>query len=204
MPNAVNLNLYEGKKRFLSFEKEVVLITVGRIVKEKNHLFLVEVVEYLKIKGIKIKLIILGSGALRDQIKYEIEKRKLQKTIEIPGAVDQVENWLKKAHIYVHSSLSETFGLSILEAMASGLPCVVLDAVGNRELVKDGINGFLLENAKVEIFGDKIVELIKCPFLYSKMANESLSLSKNYCLNLYMDKLENFYKKGIDTIQEKK
>ena len=95
--------------------------------------------------GYKVELTLLGDGEDREKIKNAIKANNADSYIFTLGLKKNVEDYLKKSDIYVSASKTEGLPLSILEAMACGLPVVATDAGGTRDIVKDGINGFLIE-----------------------------------------------------------
>jgi glycosyltransferase involved in cell wall biosynthesis len=77
-------------------------------------------------------------------------------------------------------SLSETFGNVTLEALASGVPAVVANAQGNRSLVEDGYNGFLVAPRSTKEFVDRIVSLVSDDELRRKFAVNALSFGSSF------------------------
>jgi glycosyltransferase involved in cell wall biosynthesis len=90
--------------------------------------------------------------------------------------------------------LYEPFGLVILEAMASGLPVVSLDGFGNRELMKESENGFMVpNNATAEDFAEKIIYFISNPSEIERMGKFAVEFSKHYDIDHYTDRLIEIY-----------
>lgn len=107
-----------------------VMIHVGRFAKQKNHEFLVSVLEnYKKIDSSDWKMIFVGEGPLEDTIKLQVEKMGLMNHILFLGARKDVNQLYSAADMFVFPSLHEGLGIVVVEAQASGLPCVVSDAV---------------------------------------------------------------------------
>ena len=116
----------------------------------------------------------------------------LNNSIKFLGQIDNVENYLKNSDIYVHSAINEPFGLVLIEAMASGLPVICIDGKGNRDIVKQGYNGFILEqNSKV--FSKKIIEVYKNKNLKKRLSNNSILYSKQFSLEKYIENLMKIY-----------
>jgi glycosyltransferase involved in cell wall biosynthesis len=80
--------------------------------------------------------------------------------------------------------------------MASGLPVISLDGGGNRDVVLDGQNGYLIQENNAICFVKKIIELIHDPSEYKKMSLFSREFAKQFDINNYVDKLVDFYKKN--------
>ena len=137
-------------KRFVpdqaTHDDEVIrIISVGTLYWIKNQLMTIRVVVALHEFGYKVEMTLLGDGEDREKIKNAIKANNADSYIFTQGSKKDVEDYLKKSDIYVSASKTEGLPLSILEAMACGLPVVATDAGGTRDIVKDGINGFLIE-----------------------------------------------------------
>lgn len=190
--NAINFG------RFCSAEKKLLrepyrLVTTGALVDKKNQIFLVDVMKLLMEKGLRVNLDILGDGPNRQKIQQQIDEAGLNDRITIQGNVERVEDYLHRAHVYVHPALYEPFGLAILEAMAAGLPCVMLDGKGNRDIAEDGKNGFLVEQISPSAFAERIVRLINAPQLYDEMSAYAVNFARKYDMKAYAVRLLGYY-----------
>lgn len=198
LPNAINFKKFEYTTSREINKNCINLVTVGSLQPKKNQIFLVDIVKMLKDKGYNVKLDILGDGQEKQNIQNKITELNLEQEITLCGNVDNVEDYLKQADIYVHPAYYEPFGLVLLEAMASGLPVVCLDAKGNRDIIENGKNGFILENHQdKELFASKIIELIENKEKYSQMSNYACQFAAKYDIKEYVDKLLELYKNAI-------
>ncbi|MES2620763.1 MAG: glycosyltransferase [Bacteroidota bacterium] len=173
------------------------MINVGSFVAKKNQQFLVEVVNALVEKNVDVKLTMLGDGPLLEDVKQKIKELGLQKFIECKGNVENVEQYLKEANLYVHSATYEPFGLVLLEAMATGLPVVSLDGRGNRDIMKDGENGFVLKEQDTAAFAEKIELAYKNRELYNTLSSGALQTAKTYNISDYVKKLIVLYQSSL-------
>jgi glycosyltransferase involved in cell wall biosynthesis len=192
LPNAINcdsFNSLEDKK----LNKKLHLVNIGSLTKVKNHVFLIKVANNLKTIGVDFKFYFLGDGILRENLENEILKYGLEKYIILKGKIDDISHYLKKSDIYIHGSLYESFGLTILEAMAAGLPVVTIDGEGNRDLIVEGENGYILKNDDIENFTKKILSIYSNPNKYYKMSSYAKKFAKQYDIKYYTDKLLNIY-----------
>jgi glycosyltransferase involved in cell wall biosynthesis len=176
------------------------LVTTGNLVDKKNQVFLVDVVKILWDKGVKAKLDILGGeGPNREKIQRKIDDAGMSAHITMQGNVEKVEDYLHRADIYVHAATYEPFGLAIIEAMAAGLPCVMLDGRGNRDIAEDGKNGFLVTENNPRVFAERVERLIKNPELYKSMSMYAAAFAKKFDMREYVSKLLASYQRALDS-----
>ena len=90
----------------------------------------------------------------------------------------ELQKLYKNSDIYISSSLSESFSLTILEAMAMGLPVIATDTVGSRGLIDDKINGFIVPINDPEIMAEKILYLTNDYSLQKKLGKQARSKAK--------------------------
>jgi len=194
--NAIDFNRFSHKERNLqSFDRLTIkLVSIGSLIEIKNHLFLIDVINILNNKGtMSFNLIIIGEGPMRPVIEDRINEYKMQERIRLIGLTDDVEEYLKEADLYVYSCIKEGFGLTLIEAMASGLPVVCLDGGGNRDIIVEGKNGFMIHEQDPELFADKIMELIENKELYNSMSEFSVQYAMRFDIKNYADRLLEIY-----------
>jgi glycosyltransferase involved in cell wall biosynthesis len=195
--NAIDFNHFVNKEEKIPlFEKQLInLVTIGSLTKLKNHLFLLDVVKILNKKGVvKFNLSIIGEGLMRTSIENKISEYQLQNAVNLIGLTNDVRDYLKNADLYVYSCAKEGFGLTLLEAMASGLPVVCLDGKGNRDIIEQGKNGFMIYEQNAELFAEKIIELISNSDLYQTISKNAVKYAAEYNIDKYVDGLIKFYK----------
>jgi len=173
------------------------LVSVGSLVPKKNQAFLPQVVQHLQQNGFPAELHLLGDGPNRQQIENQIVQTGLEQSVMLHGNVDDVPAHLHRADIYVHAATYEPFGLVLLEAMAAGLPVVCLDGGGNRDLIVQGENGFMVGQPSPEQFAERIKQLATQPELYRQMAANAQQFAAGYDIAPYCDKLLQLYEKAV-------
>jgi glycosyltransferase involved in cell wall biosynthesis len=188
--NAINLKRFNNLKVDKSY---LSLVSTGNLVPKKGHTFLIDVAVILRERGMHFKLLILGFGKLLDELQSKINYYNLQDCIELKGNVKNVNDFLSIADIYLHSADYEPFGLAIIEAMASSLPVICTDAKGNRDLIVEGNNGFMIWERKPSLMADKIELLSKNKDLYDKISVNAFHFSKKFDISNYVDSLITIY-----------
>ncbi|MFH1036327.1 MAG: glycosyltransferase [Pseudomonadota bacterium] len=122
---------------------DLVIINVARLSFEKNHALLLEAFGLLAPEMPTAKLLLVGDGQKRQALQKQAADLGLSERIIFAGMRDRVPEILQLAHVFALSSDIEGLSISILEAMAAGLPVVATDVGGNRELVTPSQNGLL-------------------------------------------------------------
>ena len=163
-----------------------VLLFVGRLAEKKGVCYAIEAMRNVD----NAMLVIAGDGPLREELQRQADKvmRETGKKIVFLGAKTHEE--LKKiyasADLFVMPSITakdgdkEGFGLVILEAFASGLPIVASRSGGITDIVKDGVNGFLVEEKDVSGMAEQIDRLLKDEEIYNKMQIEAKKSAQQY------------------------
>lgn len=195
IPNAINFMKFNSLPHPPE-KNNIELISVGRMFLVKNHEYLLKVILALKniAPNYNWRLLIAGDGPLKSDLNQQIVELDLQEQLLLPGKIESIEIELKKSHIYVHSAISEPFGLTLLEAMAASLPVVSLDGGGNRDFIENKLNGFILpQTTTPESFAQKIINVVENKDLYLDIANSANKTAKKYDIHAYIQRLFLFY-----------
>ena len=126
--------------------EDYIIGTVGKINASKNHAYLVDI--FAKVKRIRAnaKLLIVGDGKLRADIEKQIKFLELSDSCILTGMQNDVKEFLSAMDLFVFPSVFEGFGLSLLEAQASGLPCVCSSVIPDSACATDLCNKYPLDN----------------------------------------------------------
>jgi len=185
------------KSNIKSELKEKNLISIGRLSPEKGFIDLIEVFKLVNKKHSDWTLNIIGDGQEKDTITSKIEENNLENKTILHGFLTkkEMEPLLEKSSIYVMSSLTESFGIVLLEAFACGIPCIAFDsAERKKEIISNNKNGFLIKNRNKEQMADKICELIESYNKRLKMGQLGLEKSYEYDSSKVIDKWINIIK----------
>jgi len=110
-----------------------------------------------------VKFVLKGAGPLEDYLKSLTRELNVSKYVRFVGLVPfrEVAQYLAAADIYVSTCFVDSTSVSLLEAMACGLPPVVTDIPGNREWIEDGENGFLFPPKNPTALAERVIQLIE-------------------------------------------
>lgn len=128
-----------------------------------------------------VRLVLLGDGSLADEIHNAINDLGLSGLVHTPGRVSQAElpEWFRLADAYVSSALSDGTSISLLEAMASGLPAVVSESFGNLEWVKPGVNGSLAVAGDPDSLAAAMESVVDNRQLDSQMSSTNIETARD-------------------------
>lgn len=170
------------------------IVNVGSFQDKKNQGFLVDIARTLRGDGVDFTMDLLGDGPNRQLVQAAVDEHGLGDVVSLPGNVDHVEEWMWRSHVYVHTAWYEPFGLVLLEAMAAGLPCVILDGKGNRDVIREGENGYLIDRQDPAAFSDRIRALAADPERYTAMAGSARDFAGGYDIHGAADRFVAFYR----------
>ncbi|HYW34855.1 MAG TPA: glycosyltransferase family 1 protein [Balneolaceae bacterium] len=170
--------------------EDVVLTFVSRIVWEKNLKIFVEVAK--KLQG-KVKPMIVGNGPAMDELKEMLPGAHF--TGFITG--DELACAYASSDIFLFPSETETFGNVTLEAMSSGLPCIVADAPGSKSLVDSGVNGYLAPPHDANEFARYVQKITKDEELRKRMSKTARQKALAYSWDRVNGKLIDDYREAV-------
>jgi len=187
----------EFKERHLvkSYDKDLVIGSIGRLHKAKNYSELIEAGKILSKKyGTKLK--IWGEGPEYDKLQQKINSAPadIAGFALLEGYIENIEDALSQINIYIQPSLSEGFGFTVVEAMLAGLPIVVTPGGALKELVENGKTGIISEDFNHDKLVMAIEKYIKNAELRKKCASASQKFARK---NFSMDKWINNIQKNI-------
>lgn len=140
----------------------ITVTMVGRLWEQKDPMTFVRAAHQLS-NFDNVRFIIAGGGDLFDQVSEFILNNDLSDKIELMDWCSSIPSLLRESDIFVLPSKWEGMPLAILEAMSSGLPCVVSNISGNNSLVENGVNGYLFPVQDFERLSSILKELILDP-----------------------------------------
>ncbi len=146
VPNGIDLEEFLVPTKSFNYSNYKTIIFVGRLNPVKGVRYLIKAMRFVLEKEPNCKLLIVGDGEERAELEALSVQLGIKESIQFAGAVphEKVRTYLQQADVFVLPSLSEGFPLVILEAMACGLLIVATRVGGIPDILKDGINGYLV------------------------------------------------------------
>lgn len=144
----------------LTTKKQKKIVTVGRLVPQKNQKLLIKAFSKIHEEYPEYKLVIYGEGSLREEFEKLIKELKLEKSVELPGNKSDIWKCISDAEVFVLTSEFEGMPNALLEAMCLGLPCISTKVSGAIDLVNNGENGILINQNDINELTNMIKKVI--------------------------------------------
>ena len=202
------------KVKFLQFEEskqninnKIFLITVARFAKEKKGFDLIPLIaKMLNEKKINFQWTIVGYNS--KQIRMIDNMKNFEKSFKYLNNIENLDEKFfphndlikiyKNNHIYINLARIESFGMTIMEALASGLPVVTFDTKGGNELIKNDYNGIIIKKLSPEQIVNAIDHYNKSTILYEKHRKNTIPSIEKFDLSLVAHKTIEGYKEVIN------
>ena len=198
IPAGIDIDRFDINKRDKAYFEQfgipkdaTIALYVGRVTKEKNIEFLIEVWKNVYKKGFNTWLVLVGSGSFLKR-----QNELLEYNIKFLGHRDRDELSIiyPSSDFFIFPSNTDTLGQVVIEAMANGLPVLVSNMGGPKSLVTNFVNGFVLKKDSVDIWSSYVNIMINSKVLREKFSKNAFKTSKN----LSIDKsFEFFWSKHI-------
>lgn len=202
LPTGVPLQKFDGgeedwlRRNYSIPENNKILLFVGRLAKEKNLEFLIKAFKKLKDKLPNTTLVLTAQGPIEAELKKLVKKLNmtLEEDVVFTGALpfDTLVKAYYSADLFVFSSLTETQGLVLIEAMAAGLPVVAVKANGVQDMVDHNINGILTAEDMDE-FSQAIFTVLQDDELYARLKENALQKAFLMSSEAMTTRLEDIY-----------
>ncbi len=205
VPNGVDLKPFHDEihpieRESIGFsESETILIYVGRLGPEKNIPFLLRSFAGAAQAFNNIGLVLAGDGPERDNLEDRVRQMGIDSHVRFLGLVpyNDLPAYLKTADAFVTASVTEVHPLSIIEAMAAGLPVLGINSPGVGDTVEDGVTGFVSQEEDLASFTAKMVRLILDQTLREKMGVQASQDVNKYAIENTTQIMEKCYEQVI-------
>jgi glycosyltransferase involved in cell wall biosynthesis len=182
-------------RRSLGFKDSDKIVTfVSRLVWEKNLQTFVDSTKKLKKSYPSIRVMVVGDGPAKKELEHMLPNAHF--TGFVTG--DELSRAYASSDVFLFPSETETFGNVTLEAMASGLPCVVADATGSRSLVESGVNGYLAPPRDTMAFAECVAKITEDETIAGKMSKAARQKALAYSWENVNSKLLKNYEEALE------
>ncbi len=154
-----------------------VVLAIGRLTAQKDHPTLLRAFARVRRQHPSAVLVILGIGPLEAETRGLVTELRLDDAVLLPGRLE-IRDWLERAHVFVHTSRWEGFGLVLLEAMLAELPIVATRVSAVPEVVADGVTGFLFEPGDEAGIGAALGRLLADPARARELGTAGLTRAR--------------------------
>jgi glycosyltransferase involved in cell wall biosynthesis len=211
LPNGINLaDFRDVEKGFLRKKRRIpsnkkILLYVGRLAREKSVNFLIESFQNIHARFPDTVLVLVGNGSEKENLTKLVKSLKLQNSVYFIGSVkySNIAKVYADADLFVFSSQTETQGMVVLEAFASGLPVISLEDDVFNGVIENGKNGFTVKKDS-EAFSKKVIKLLNDPNLMEKFSKEAHKTAEKFSVDEMAKNLENIYLHIMQTHKSKR
>lgn len=175
-------------------ENDFVLIYPAEISKRKRHIWLINTISPLLRENRHIHLLLPGSDSLNGKAHALTKKMGLTDQIHFLGYRTDISKLLRISDLAISSAKQEGLPVNIMEAMYVGLPIVATDCRGNRDLVVDGVNGYIVEMNDCNTYLERVQAIFLNKDCILKNKDENKKIISNYLLDKIMKKMIKIYK----------
>ncbi len=185
----IEVNRTEKRESIGVSEDDFMIISVGELNKNKNHQVIIRAIA--KLRNENIKYILCGQGPLETELRGLTDKLGLQNQVKFLGFRKDVPDLMKVADLFAFPSYREGLSLSLMEAMASGLPVVCSEIRGNTDLIEDGKGGYLIDDSDELRYAQYVELLFDNENIRSRMKEVNLNKIDEYNVRNVMEKYKN-------------
>jgi 1,2-diacylglycerol 3-alpha-glucosyltransferase len=205
IPNGLDLTPYRSvsqpvDRALFGFSIDhVISVYVGRLSPEKNLSLLLRAFYGMATTYDHVRLLFVGDGPDRENLENQIKHMDISSKVYFTGMIDykHIPSYLAACDIFVTPSSSETFGLSTIEAMAAGLPVLGMDAPGSRDIIEDGVSGFITSD-DIAVVTAKLVYLSTNHEHRKKMGKQAYQISTKYDIQTTTGALLEHYQRLVE------
>ena len=196
--NGIDIKKFASLKRAENKEGKKTIGIIGRLVPVKDHITLLSAFKIVSQKLNAVELFIIGDGQLKENLIKYCQENGLNEKVKFLGARRDIPELMQQIDSLVLTSLNEGLSITLLEAMAAGLPVIATNVGGNPEIVKDNETGFLVPPKNPKLLAEKIITLLSDQKLANGMAEKGRKRAKEY---FSIEKMVRSYEQLYDALE---
>ncbi len=182
---------YKSEKK----KEKLELVFVGRLFKQKGVDILVEAISKLP-RDIPVNLVVVGRGPDQEKLEKYADELGISDVVHFLGLRMDVPQLLSKAHFFIHPAIwEEGFGITLIEAMAEGIPCVAFQKGAIPEIIDDGQNGLIVKEVSSDALSNAIEQCYKIvkDDKHKSMSENAYKKSLKFDIENMVKQLEKLY-----------
>ena len=205
IPNGIDLSMFKTAKNPGALRNRLgisadapILLTVGRMDPEKRLEFIVEAFDLIADRVPNAHLVFAGDGGSRKSVEEKASATRASDRIHFLGMVNRAElpDIFHDASVFVSASTTEVHPISVIEAIASGLPLVAVQDEAFEGMLDDGMNGYAVP-LDVKKYADVLADLLPDRERLNRFGAHSMMLSEKYSIEAQVKALEKLYTEAI-------
>ncbi|HLE51700.1 MAG TPA: glycosyltransferase [Anaerolineales bacterium] len=212
IPNGVDLAPFQAGPEAVSradlgfSDKDVVLTYTGRLGPEKNLAFLLRAYAGTARAYENVGLMIIGDGPERDNLEALVRMMGIADRVHFTGVVayEEIPRYLVAADAFVTASVTEVHPLSVIEAMAAGLPVLGIRSPGVSDTVEDGVSGLIAQEEDLAEFTAKMVRLVTDQEARKKMRVQAIQVAGAYAIERTTNLILEQYQRIVEAASGRK
>lgn len=182
------------QKKNTKINESATVLHIGRFAPQKNHMMMVEAFAEVVKKYPTCELELIGDGDLVESVRQRVVELAIEKNVRFIGLLDTVYTKMAESDIFILPSNYEGMPITLIEAMATGLPIVATAVGGVPDMIEDGKSGLLVDVSKEKI-ADAIIRLLKDEALREKVSHGAMMKASDFSL-------ENMTKAYVELYQQ--
>lgn len=194
--NGTDCNKFQYKDT-INRDSKVKMIFVGRLMKKKGVDLLINALKHI---SEEFELMIVGEGEENNNLVELTKILEMSESIKFVGKQMNINEWITQADLFIHPAIwQEGFGISLIEAMACGVPCIAFNRGAIPEIITNNVNGYLVEDVSAEALAEKISEVLRKrrnqPEEFEKISQKARERAEEFSIQRYVRELSNYLKK---------
>jgi glycosyltransferase involved in cell wall biosynthesis len=196
--NAIHLEDFQKTSHSQSWDilirdDDIVIGSIGRLTHQKGYEFLIKAAPSVLNAFPQALFVLIGAGELQSQLEELATRLGIHERVLFIGKVEDVRPYLQRMDLFVLPSLWEGLPTVIMESMALGVPVIATDIPGTRELVKDGVNGWLVPVGDSQALAEILCDVLQNPDKGKQCAEQARSDLERFNFNLISNQYEKLY-----------
>ncbi|WP_289731704.1 glycosyltransferase family 1 protein [Thomasclavelia cocleata] len=193
-----DFELSKKLKKDMNLENKFIIGHIGRFNKQKNHMFLIDIFNEIQKMDKSARLILVGMGEEEDRIRNKVKSLKLGESVKFLGVRSDIHQLMQVFDVFLFPSLFEGLPVTLIEAQAAGLPCIISDSITNQCVITDMVKKVSLDKSAIQ-WAEELVEFKDCA---KRKKTLDLIIKNKFDIKENAQWLTNFYCKSINNLSE--